>query len=219
MIGTNLPRRSSYHDTTMKNIHSFLFPVGVSFLIVSVNSSKAAEYMVVMGPGSSTFAFTPQILAINEGDTVTWTNGAPFPHTTTSGTVSSDLTTATPNNLWDSSDLAANGTFSITFSNYATNTYPYYCSLHYSIGMVGSLTITNASPQPSPVLKDAVHAAGQFQFEITGLIGQNYEIQSSPDLLAWTPISTNLATSASFNVTDPSATNTPAGFYRVLEVQ
>lgn len=199
----------------MKKIHTLPLLATVGSLLLSLGCLKAADYTVTMGPGFS-LIFTPASIAINQGDTVTWTNASATSHTTTSGTIAGF--TQVPDGLWGSGLMTPNASFSITFNNFATNTYPYYCQVHGS-AMLGTLTVTNAAPQPQPTLTSPALATGQFHFSIQGLIGQKYAIQSSPDLISWTSINTNLATSTSASVTDPSASNAPVNFYRVLEIQ
>ena len=65
----------------------------------------------------SNFAFSPGSLAVAKGTTVTWTNKDATTHT-----VASD------NGVFNSGDLAPNGTFSYTFNN--TGTFAYHCAIH-----------------------------------------------------------------------------------------
>jgi plastocyanin len=195
----------------MKKRYPFLLAVAVFFLLLSFASLKAANYTVVMGPSGLTF--TPAAITVGQGDTVTWTNAASFQHTATSGAPA-----GTSDGLWDTGSMNGHTVKSVTFTDFATNTYPYYCTFHFTLGMVGSLTVTNGSPEPLPVLSNPVSTNGQFQFTINGPIGEKYDIQRSADLITWTDISTNLALSTSLNITDASATNAPVGSYRALEL-
>jgi uncharacterized repeat protein (TIGR03806 family) len=56
---------------------------------------------------------------------------------------------------------------------------------------------------------------GQFWMEFTGVPGSNYVLLASTNLIDWTPLTTNLATSNQFNLLDPGASNFPQRFYRV----
>ena len=196
----------------MKNMRSLTLFVFVlsSFLFPSFESVQAADYTVVMGP--TALAFNPASLTINQGDTVTWTNAAAaLHHTSTSGSPP-----GIPDGLWDSGTLIQSGTrtFTMTFSNFVPRTYPYFCGFHFGFGMVGSLTITNAGTVPPPSLTNALLTGSGFQFAIDGLIGQTNVTETSSDLVSWSPVSTNMALSTAFNVTNLPAVNNN-GFYRV----
>jgi plastocyanin len=64
--------------------------------------------------------FTPATISITAGTTITWTNKDGYAHTVTSDT-----------NLFDSGNLASNGTFKYTFAT--AGTFPYHCSIHKSM--------------------------------------------------------------------------------------
>jgi hypothetical protein len=57
----------------------------------------------------------------------------------------------------------------------------------------------------------------QFVLPLSGLAGKTYVLQASTNLLDWTPIATNVAGSAAFEMMDVDATNIPYRFYRVVE--
>jgi hypothetical protein len=59
-------------------------------------------------------------------------------------------------------------------------------------------------------------ANGSFQMQYWAPAGQTYILQTSADLLNWTPLSTNVPTSTPFTWIDAGATNTPVRFYRVV---
>jgi hypothetical protein len=56
-----------------------------------------------------------------------------------------------------------------------------------------------------------------FQMGFSGVIGSNYVLQSSTNLVTWTSLATNVATTNLFYLTDPAASNYPYRFYRVLQ--
>jgi len=78
------------------------------------------------------FAFHPDSIAVPPGGTVTWVNCEDVgvePHTTTSDTTG----------IWDSSDLSPGARFSHRFP--AVGVFPYHCTPHRSIGMVGKVVV------------------------------------------------------------------------------
>jgi len=164
----------------------------------------AASYTVQM----TGFVFSPNTLSIAQGDSVTWSNAGIFAHTATSGTA------PIPNSLWNSGSIAGSGRYTVTYSNFAGGTYPFYCSFHYLEGMTGSLTITNAPATPPPLLTNFTWNSNQFQFTLSGPIGQSYVTETSTDLASWSGVSTNLAASTHITITDTNAMN-PFAFYRV----
>jgi len=58
--------------------------------------------------------------------------------------------------------------------------------------------------------------AGNRPLRLTGEAGRTYLFQSSPDLTNWTPISTNQATNATLDVSDPASGELASRFYRAL---
>jgi len=79
-------------------------------------------------------AFQPQDLTIKVGDIVRWTNNGAHTHTSTSGT------NGTPDGKWNSGDVTPGNTYEFTFDT--AGTYPYFCHYHWSLGMTGTITVT-----------------------------------------------------------------------------
>ena len=101
------------------------------FIMIGALSVNAATHDVsIVG-----FTFDPQIVNINVGDTVKWTNNDSVPHTSTSDTM-----------VWDSGTLNNGDTFEFTFNT--ADSYPYHCEVHPSMTgtvNVGSTGIESAS--------------------------------------------------------------------------
>jgi hypothetical protein len=57
---------------------------------------------------------------------------------------------------------------------------------------------------------------GTFQMQYWAPAGQTYVLQTSTDLLNWTPLSTNTPTSTPFTLQDPGADGASARYYRVV---
>lgn len=87
----------------------------------------------------SNFRFTPGTVTVQIGDTVrwNWVNGT---HSTTSGT------SGNPNGQWDSGIHSPEFSFSHTFDQ--AGRFPYFCTLHWQMGMIGVVVVkdTNALP-------------------------------------------------------------------------
>jgi hypothetical protein len=80
-------------------------------------------------------------------------------------------------------------------------------------------TYVAARSLPLSLLAPMLRTNGQVQFTLSGITpGMTNVVQSSLDLSNWTSISTNVASSNSFTVVDPFATNFMRRFYRAFEV-
>ncbi len=96
----------------------------------SGNAVKPKTVTVEMKDGT----FSPQIVAINAGDTVVWKNAGTMSHTTR-GILNGPL-------VWDSGTLAPGQTYSRTFT--AAGRFAYGCSLH--PGMTGEVIVGEVQP-------------------------------------------------------------------------
>jgi plastocyanin len=100
-----------------------LVAIAIPFLLLApaldVRAAKlAAHAHATMHVTIQNFAFNPQTLTVAPGTTVIWTNKDSVDHTVTSDT-----------GAWpDSGSLAANKSFSHTFSK--ASTFPYHCAIH-----------------------------------------------------------------------------------------
>lgn len=97
-----------------------------------------ADQTVQVGPGLS---FSPPVVTVAPGETVTWNFNAT--HTSTSDSQTGPET-------WDSGFLSS-GTFAHTFQT--PGSYPYYCALHSFAGgtmMNGVVEVSGAGATPTP---------------------------------------------------------------------
>ncbi len=93
-----------------------VFAVGV-MLALAVPASAEDVYVDIVN-----FAYIPNDITIQMGDTVYWTNLDSVLHTVTSGT------DCTSDGLFDSGDLAGGDEWSYTFES--AGEYPYFCLYH-----------------------------------------------------------------------------------------
>ncbi len=110
-------------------------PVAALFALLMQTGAQAATVSVSM----VNFSFTPDPAKALLGDTVKWTNTT----TSTSHTSTQD----SPLALWDSGTVAPGGTFSFTVT--AAGIFPYHCSFHQSLGMVGNAGARDIVTPPS----------------------------------------------------------------------
>jgi plastocyanin len=102
--------------------------------------------------GSGGLVFTPATTNISVNDRVIWTWAGTF-HSTTSGTVVGS--TATPNGLWDSGVVTSlPHSFTNTFAS--AGSFPYYCSIHFSAGMRGTILVTAPNLPPTVAITNLV---------------------------------------------------------------
>jgi alcohol dehydrogenase (cytochrome c) len=80
--------------------------IGFTAVVEKTNAVKLADY-----------SFTPGRITVSAGTTVTWTNAGPSPHTATSG-----------DGGWDTGEIAAGESASITLAT--PGTYTYLCTPH-----------------------------------------------------------------------------------------
>ncbi len=78
-----------------------------------------------------------------------------------------------------------------------------------------SLTLFTFAPGPAALSGLGVQS-GQVKLLLQGQPGTPYVIQSSPDLMAWTSVSTNTLVASTLNITIPVSTNFPRQFYRTV---
>ena len=60
------------------------------------------------------------------------------------------------------------------------------------------------------------YANGVFQMQVAGPTGRSYVLQASPDLLNWSPVTTNTPANSPFTLVDAGATNGATRFYRAI---
>ncbi len=92
------------------------------------------------------FCFESTVLHVDVGDTVTWKNAEPIPHTVTGA-----------NNAWgDRETFTLNESVSFTFDD--EGTFPYYCIIH--PGMLGTIVVGDGVEDSSTVAAVASGGGG-----------------------------------------------------------
>ena len=87
--------------------------------------------------GGANFVFVPDTITIKTGDTVTFKNTGKVPHTATADDGSYDFT---PLNVGDSKTTPP-------FTK--PGTFPYKCTYHAALGMIGKVVVTGAATGPA----------------------------------------------------------------------
>jgi plastocyanin len=114
--------------------------ISVIFIAFLAASSARAVQDTVLIQG---FAFVPDYLTIDQGDSVVWINNDAFPHTSTSD-----------DGLWDSPVLNNGDSYTLGFDS--AGTFPYHCAIH--LAMTATIEVL------PPVVPDVVVDIGDFFF-------------------------------------------------------
>jgi plastocyanin len=96
------------------------------------------------------FVFEPKTITVTAGDTITWTNEGPAPHTASADEAEG----------FDSGNMDKGATFSELFDE--VGTFAYYCKYHGSkggSGMAGSIIVVAAAAPAAPTAAPAAPAA------------------------------------------------------------
>ena len=114
---------------SISTLASFMLVMMMALVSPLDGNARAATTHNVYMDG---FAFKPQTVSVQVGDTVVWTNNDTFLHTTTAD-----------GGAWDSGDMSQGDTFPFTFT--APGTYSYRCSFHAS--MTGTVIVEQIIPE------------------------------------------------------------------------
>jgi plastocyanin len=123
----------------IKNVFGIINLVIGIMLFGQPTSTLGQSATVLVGSGG--LRFVPATTNIPVNGSVIWSWAGNF-HSSTSGSPP-----GTPNGLWDSHVNNAPHSFTNTFTS--AGTFPYYCSIHFGSGMVGSIIVNSAAAPPS----------------------------------------------------------------------
>jgi hypothetical protein len=191
--------------------------------ILGVGTNQAGDYQAVMtnSLGSITSAVAtltvlvpPEITTQPQNTSVVRGQNASFSVEATG--------TAPISYQWnfDGSALPGATTSALTLTNVETTQVGGYTVLvTNSAGSVTSVVASLTVSLPTVTLSlNPTLALGStgFTIQLSVPVGLTYVIQASGDFQTWTPIATNVATTASSTFTDAEATNNPSRFYRAV---
>jgi LPXTG-motif cell wall-anchored protein len=111
----------------MLRMRSVVALVGLAMLLTLAVGGPASA--ATTGVSEVEFAFSPATVTIGVGDSVLWTNNGTDVHTSTGGS-------------WDSGQMNPGATFSQIFN--AAGSFPYHCTFHQNLGMVGTVIVQAA---------------------------------------------------------------------------
>ncbi len=120
----------------------------VYFFAVFAQSAHAATTNILTGIGLNNH-FSPTNVTISLNDSVIWVWGS-TPHSTTSGSVNGTTfvtndDNGVPSGYWDSTVITTTPhTFTNTFTS--TGTFPYFCRVHFTLGMTGQIFVVFLGP-------------------------------------------------------------------------
>lgn len=170
-------------------------------LIFFTGRLSAADHFVDVLNSS----FSPSSLQINVGDRVIWTNQDD----------DDDSHSATSNNgAWSGGLMIGFGDqFQFTFTS--VGTFPYYDLFDGFSGTITVVSVTNSEIS----LSAPQIVSGQFQFTVSGLVtGKTNLVQASTNLVDWTSVRTNVATSSTSVFTNTQSASVSPRFFRVIQL-
>jgi plastocyanin len=119
-----------------------LTAAGVATAVGSAAQAQAKTVEVEMKQGAK-MIFDPQIVTINAGDTISWSNPSFVTHTVTfdpgKAQTASDVVLPAGVAPFDSGSLEQDQTFTHQFT--VKGTYKYVCKFHEAMGMVGTVIV------------------------------------------------------------------------------
>ena len=176
---------------------------GDTVLNATSDYSLLSTYATRKADGSLTLLVINKNSSTNLDAQITLTNFSPWSTATVrSFGIAQDEATRTNSIIPGSQDIATNF-FTVAGTNF-TATFPPY-----------SLTLITFAPAAAQ-LQSSVTSSGQMVLQVQGQSGIPYVIQTSPDLVNWTPVSTNLLTDNVLSLTNSISSVSPQQFWRAV---
>jgi glucose/arabinose dehydrogenase len=151
----------------------FLSAYCIFWLFCRISAAATVEVSV------RDFVFAPKTVSVQVGDTVHW-NWIEESHTTTSGV------SGTPDGRWDSGVQSIPFNFDQTFNQ--AGSFPYFCALHWQMGMTGTVIVRDANAPPPQQLDNPIKSRirkGNVNIKLTpvaeGLTAPNWGVAAPGD--------------------------------------
>jgi hypothetical protein len=96
--------------------------------------------------------------------------------------------------------------FNFTLNGAAAGNYNFSAIAMNNNGGAATSSVVAVFVETNAILSNAGFGSGQFHITINGIAGQTYETDTSSNLVNWVPLSTNVAPSDVFIITDPAPT-------------
>jgi hypothetical protein len=196
--GSNTPYPTFYAE---KLLQYFARP-GDSVLNGTSDSLLLSAYAIRRTNGALTMLVINKDMTTNLNAQIVLTNFVPW-------------TTATIQSYGIPQDQAAETNAAASQQDIATTNFPTAGTNFTYLFPPLSLTLFTFAPGPSALSALGVQP-GQVQLLLQGQPGTPYVIQSSPDLTAWTSVSTNTLVGSTLNVTNPVSPSSTHQFYRAV---
>ena len=108
--------------------------------------------------------------------------------------------------------------FNFTANNLAAGNYSFTAKAFDNLGATTNSAAVNIFVQTNATItSSALLTGGSFQFTLNSIAGQTDAIETSPNMLNWSALFTNVAPANVFNVTDVTSTNVLRRFYRTRQ--
>jgi hypothetical protein len=198
LSGTNSPYPTFYAEKLLQN---FARP-GDTVLAASSDDLLLSAYAVRCTNGALTLLVINKNMTVNLTAQIALTNFVPWSTATLLSYGIPQDQAAQTNGAAALQDLAA-GSYTVAATNFDYTFAPL------------SLTLFTFAPGPATVAVQSVQT-GQVQLLLQGQSGVPYIIQSSPDLLNWSSVSTNTLTGGSTNVPVPVPPGATTQFFRAV---
>jgi plastocyanin len=108
--------------------------------------------------------------------------------------------------------------FNFTVNNLGAGNYSFTAKAFDNLGVTTISPAVTVFVETNATITSSVSmASGAFKMTLSGIAGQSYAIETSSNLLNWSPLFTNIAPTDVFSITDGTSTNVLQRFYRARQ--